>query len=95
MIGNAILLAVGLNRSYLVYIYTFGMMATQDRKYMKKGEEIIIPFSEEKKYHEFLNEVVEVKGLELKGRTADGWIYVLNKPGNYNYINIEQTELAG
>lgn len=37
MIGNAILLAVGLNRSYSVYIYTIGMMATQDRKYIKKG----------------------------------------------------------
>ena len=94
MIESAILLAVRLNRSYPVYIYTLGMMPTTDRKYMKKGEEIYIPFSEEKGYHEFLNEVVEVKGLELKGTTTDGWIYVLNKPGNDNYIKIETSELG-
>lgn len=95
MIDHAILLTVmSRNRKYLVRIIYTGANPASETKYMKKGDEIGIPLSEEIGRIEYTNEIQEVKGFDLKGKTFGMWIYVLSKPGADNYIKIKRSLLA-
>lgn len=95
MIDHAILLTVmSRNRKYLVRIIYTGNNPATETKYMKKGDEIGIPLSEQIGRNEYINEIEEVKGFGLKGKTYDKWIYVLSKPGADNYIKIKRGLLA-